>query len=224
MKVAIDGPAGSGKSTIAKRIASQYGLTYLDTGAMYRACAWLKLKHNMQFDELLALLPSVEFQFYDSGKALKLAYKNNVDDVSEAIRTPEVTALVSDVAANADLRAIMTEKQRAIALQVDVIMDGRDIGTVVLPNAELKFFLTASAEERAKRRTAEWNGKGTQANYDEVLKEIIERDRKDSERTASPLKRSDDATEIDTTCLTIDEVTAIIGDAVKDFRATIGEG
>lgn len=224
MQIAIDGPAGSGKSTIAKLLAAQYNLVYLDTGAMYRACAWLKLTHNLSFDALLAILQATEFNFSNNGKSLKLRYtidgeRTEEVDVTAAIRTPEITALVSDVAANATVRSIMTKKQQEIAAGTDVIMDGRDIGTVVLPNAELKFFLTASAEERAKRRTLEWNNKGTTADYGEVLKEIIERDHKDSAREAAPLKRSDDAQEIDTTRLTIDEVIAIIGDAVEMIRS-----
>jgi cytidylate kinase len=192
---------------------------------MYRACTWLKLYHGFSYDELIAMLACVEFIFLKQGQVLTLKYNFNgarVEDVTKAIRTPEVTSLVSDVSANEKIRAIMTHKQQEIAANTDVVMDGRDIGTVVLPNAELKFFLTASPEERAMRRTREWNGVGLKENYETVLKEIIERDRKDASRAVSPLKKSDDAKEIDTTVLTINQVAGIISAAVDDFIASIG--
>ncbi len=221
MQVAVDGPAGSGKSTISKLIAKQYGLLYLDTGAMYRAAAWLKLNNSLSDEELLDTLHGTEFEFSDNGRTLTLHYPSvgtQSADVTDGIRTPEVTALVSEVAANGAVRTILTGIQQKIAANVDVIMDGRDIGTVVLPCAELKFFLTASEEERAKRRTLEWREKGKGADYAKVLNDIRERDRKDSSRESAPLKKSADAVEIDTTSLTIDEVTAIIGAAINKFR------
>lgn len=221
MQVAIDGPAGSGKSTISKTIAEKYNLLYLDTGAMYRAAAWLKLSGSLTNEELLKMLDEIDFEFTENGRVLTLHYQSNAKqpgNVTDQIRTPEVTALVSEVAANTAVRAILTKIQQKIASDADVIMEGRDIGTVVLPHADLKFFLTASAEERAKRRTEEWKGNGNAADYEKVLYDIKERDRKDSSRETAPLKKSDNAVEIDTTSLTINEVTAIIGAAINKFQ------
>ena len=220
MQIAVDGPAGSGKSTISKMIASKYGLIYLDTGAMYRSVAFLALKHNLTVEDAADLSEHVSFNFYDNGKKLKLVYDyngvHNVD-VTDKIRTPEVTALVSEVSAIPKVRAVMVKKQQEIAAGNDVIMDGRDIGTVVLPNADAKFFLTATAEERARRRMIEW-GKNNSSEYDKILSDIIKRDHMDSTRSISPLKKASDAEEIDTTDLTIDEVIEIIGGAVDKLR------
>ncbi|MDR0453363.1 MAG: (d)CMP kinase [Deferribacteraceae bacterium] len=221
MQIAVDGPAGSGKSSVSKRIAERHSLLYLDTGAMYRAAAWLKLDRHLSFEDLLETLNKTEFSFSENGSVLKLRYNMNEkysEDVTENIRTPEVTALVSEVAANGKIRDILTKTQQNIALYADVIMDGRDIGTVVLPRADLKFFLTASQEKRAERRANEWINKGKTADYNKVLNDIKERDNKDTMREAAPLKKPDDAVEIDTTGLTIDEVTAIIEEAIDKFR------
>ena len=220
MQIAVDGPAGSGKSVISKIIAKRYGLLYLDTGAMYRAVAWLKLNGRLSDEGLLETLHRTEFNFSENGNRLILSYNLSgarSEDVTDMIRTQEVTALVSDVAANAEIRAILTKIQRQIASGTDVILDGRDIGTVVLPNADLKFFLTASEEERAKRRTEEWKIQGKTANYETVLNNMRERDAKDSSRDIAPLTKSNDAIEIDTTGLTINEVTAIIDAAINVF-------
>lgn len=222
MQIAVDGPSGSGKSTICKIIAERYSLIYLDTGAMYRSVAWLWLHiASLSEDELILLLEDTEFLFSDNGKSLKVIYikdgRHEVD-LTEAIRTPEVTKHVSTVASSENVRKILTEKQRQIAENADVILDGRDIGTVVLPNARLKFFLTASAEERAKRRTKEWQQKGIDAKYEEVLSDILMRDKMDTERETAPLRRADDAIIIDTTHLTIDNITGIIGTAIEEFR------
>lgn len=225
MQVAIDGPASSGKSTISKILASKYSLTYLDTGAMYRAAAWLKLNHALTDEVFLEVLADTVFEFRENGKNLTLRYLYNgrpyVVDVTEQIRTPVVTACVGNVSADERVRKILTRRQQQIAGDTDVIMDGRDIGTVVLPNAELKFFLTASLEERAKRRTDEWCQKGVAVCYENVCSDLAQRDKKDSERQAAPLKKADDAVIIDTTCLTINEVTAIIGAAILKIKEGI---
>ena len=221
MQVAVDGPSGSGKSTICKILAEKYDLLYLDTGAMYRGASYIKLQHGLTYPELYKILEHTVFNFYDKGRGLVLEYfynKTHTTDVSTAIRGPEVTALVSEVSADETVRKILTEKQQSIAAGADVILDGRDIGTVVLPQAEIKFFLTATAEERARRREEEWKGKGINVEFAEVLRQIIERDRKDSTRQTAPLKKAEDAIELDTTHLTIPEVAGIIGAAVEKVK------
>jgi cytidylate kinase len=214
MQIAIDGPAGSGKSTIAKILAKRAGFIYLDTGAMYRSAAWLKKTHELGYTDLCKVLTDAVYNFSDNGRVLELRYTLNqtehVENVTEKIRTPEITAMVSEVSANADVRKILTDKQREIAQRADVVMDGRDIGTVVLPKADVKIFLTASAEVRAKRRLAEWAAKGTSLDYEQVLADIIERDRQDSTRAVAPLQKAADAEEIDTSSLSIDEVAELI--------------
>ncbi len=222
MQVAIDGPASSGKSTISKIIASKYSLTYIDTGAMYRAAAWLRYHYGVTGDELIDILKNAQFELKDNGTVIILNYKINGtdhrEDITQAIRTPEVTALVGEVSADKAVRSILTVKQREIASGQDVIMDGRDIGTVVLPDADLKFFMTATAEARAKRRTEEWTKKGHKVDYETVLADIIKRDELDASRDTAPLKKAKNAILLDTTHLTIDEVTAIIGAAVMKIQ------
>lgn len=222
MQVAIDGPASSGKSTISKIIASKYSLTYIDTGAMYRAAAWLRYHYGVTGDELIDILKNAQFELKDNGTVIILNYKigglEHREDITQAIRTPEVTALVGEISADKAVRSILTVKQREIASGQDVIMDGRDIGTVVLPDADLKFFMTATAEARAKRRTEEWMKKGHKVDYDTVLSDIIKRDELDASRDTAPLKKAKNAILLDTTHLTIDEVTAIIGAAVMKIQ------
>jgi cytidylate kinase len=214
MQVAVDGPASSGKSTISKILAAEFSLIYLDTGAMYRSAAYLKLRCGVCGAALHSALTRAEFIFGDLGKSLILrcpCFENDAgEDITSAIRTPEVTAVTGEVSADKEVRRILTEKQREIAQNADVILDGRDIGTVVLPNADIKFFLIASPEERAKRRTAEWQAQGKPVGYEDVLKDIMERDRADASRESAPLNKADDAKEIDTTLLTIDEVVEIM--------------
>ncbi len=213
MQVAVDGPAGSGKSTVCKIIAANYNLTYLDTGAMYRSVAWCFNKFGRDID-----VNSITFQFKNSGSGIVVTYNGVEYDVSEAIRTPEISAQVSSVASISEVRTIMTKRQQEYAEGNDVIMEGRDITTVVLPNAEIKIFLTASPEERATRRFAELEGKGLDVNYDEILKSIIERDEADSSREVAPLKQADDAIYVDTTGLTLDAVATKIGDIIQGKR------
>lgn len=206
--VAIDGPAGSGKSTVAKILAKKYAMTYLDTGAMYRMCALYFIENEISIDKKKNIeghLPLINIdiekdKFFLNGK-----------DVSLKIRTPEVTGLVSYVAKIKEIREKMVELQRKISEGKDVILDGRDIGTVVFPNADLKIFLVASPEERAKRRMKDYEEKGIHEDYEKVLASILERDFIDSTRKEGPLKKASDAVEISTDGDTIDETVAKLG-------------
>lgn len=217
MQIAIDGPAGSGKSTVCKMLANRYGLTYLDTGAMYRAATWFSLKFTDE--DLPRRLEAVDFIFSENGRRLALSKDGETWDVTEAIRTPAISGAVSRVAANPRVRAVLTEKQRKYAEGNDVIMEGRDITTVVLPGANIKVFLTATAEERAKRRFAEWEGKPEAPSYEEVLESIKRRDEADSSRSCSPLKRADDAALLDTTDLSLEQVAEHIGRMIEAKRS-----
>lgn len=203
IQIAIDGPAGAGKSTIAKEIAERLDITYIDTGAMYRALTYKALVENVNVhnkNEMIFLAKKSDIKFY----------KNNIyldnDIINREIRDINVSKNVSYVAQIPEVRKILVDIQRKIATYQDVIMDGRDIGTHVLPNATIKIFLTASVEERAYRRYIEFKSKGTVVDLHEIKKDIMYRDKIDSERTAAPLIRAEDATIIDTTGLLIEEV------------------
>ncbi len=201
--VAIDGPAGSGKSTISKIIAKKLGFTYLDTGAMYRMITYYALTNNLDLDNNEV----VEKMLLDA--KLDINGENfylNGADISKEIRGVEVTQNVSKVASIKIVREKLVDLQREISKGKRVILDGRDIGTVVFPNANLKVFLNASAEERAKRRLKDFAEKGIEQNYEDVLKDIIKRDKMDSERKESPLKKASDAVEIDTSNMGIEGV------------------
>lgn len=205
MQIAVDGPAGAGKSTIAKRIAAVLGITYLDTGAMYRAVALNVIKTNGDFsnkDQVIAAAVQAKIRF--DGERVYL----NGEDVTKAIRKPAVSRHASDVASNADVRAILVQQQQQIAADTDVIMDGRDIGSVVLPKADYKFYLDATPEERAKRRYAELAERGTLGTktLETIQADIEQRDHNDMHRAASPLVCVPDAIRIDTTGLDIDGV------------------
>ena len=198
--IAIDGPAGSGKSTVAKAIAERLGLEYLDTGAMYRSIAFAALRHNVdpEDSEVVARLARQVDIRIEEGKVCV-----DGQDATIEIRGPEVTRAVTAVAANAEVRNEMVTRQREWAKKRDGgVMEGRDIGTVVFPDAELKVYLTASDEERAKRRSKEV----TDLHYDAVAADIARRDHADASRAASPMQRAPDAVVVDTTGLTIDEV------------------
>lgn len=206
MVVAIDGPAGAGKSTVARLAAQKLDYIYIDTGAMYRAVAWKALQqHQTVTDELIiSLMPEIEVRLaYQDGKTQVFV---DGRDITGEIRTPEVTGIVSQVAKLAPVREKMVELQRRMAANGGVIMDGRDIATHVLPNADVKLFLTASIEERAKRRWEEMRQKGYDVDFEELKKDIAARDKADSERKISPLVKADDAELLDTTGLTIDQV------------------
>lgn len=211
--VAVDGPAGSGKSTISKIVAKEYGLTYLDTGAMYRMVALCSLENNIDLADVsavAAMLKDLKIDIIGNNFIL------NGTDVSEAIRTPRVTAIVSDVAAIREVRVKLVDLQREISKGKKVILDGRDIGTVVFPNAHLKVFLVASSEERANRRLKEYREKGIDISFEEVKKSIENRDHIDSTRKESPLKKAEDATEVDTSSKTIEEVCRKISDLIEE--------
>lgn len=210
--VAIDGPAGAGKSTVAQLAAKKLGCTYIDTGAMYRAVAWKTLQRNQPVtDELiLDVVKDVHVELaYVEGKTTV-----SVDgtDVTGEIRTPEVTAIVSQVAALGPVRSRMVELQRRMAAKGSVLMDGRDIATSVLPDANVKIFLTASIEERARRRFKEMQAKGYNVSLEELQKDIAARDKADSEREISPLVQAPDAELLDTSHMGIDEVVQAIID------------
>jgi len=201
--VAVDGPAGSGKSTISKIIAKRYGLTYLDTGAMYRMIALKVLKEGADLERVESIERVLSESKIDiDGEKFFL----DGEDVSIDIRSREVTAIVSQVAAVKSVREKLVEMQRKIGQGKRVILDGRDIGTVVFPNADLKIFLVASPEERASRRLKDYESKGQEAEFYSVLEEIKKRDKIDSTRKESPLKKATDAVELDTSGMTIEEV------------------
>ena len=210
--VAIDGPAGAGKSTVAQLAAKKLGYTYIDTGAMYRAVAWKTIQQNRAISEelILEVVKDIDVTLqYANGKTKVMV---GTDDVSSAIRTPEVSAIVSQVAALGPVRVKMVDLQRKMAERGGVLMDGRDIATNVLPNADVKIFLTASIEERALRRWKEMKKKGYAIALDKLQADIAARDKADSEREISPLVQADDAVLLDTTGLSIDEVVARILD------------
>lgn len=197
--IAVDGPAGAGKSTVSKLCAARLGYTYIDTGAMYRAVALKVIQSGKNLDE--NLIKDIEITLDESGKV----FLDKID-VTKEIRTPEVSRGASDVAKFGFVRKKLTELQREMAKRGKVIMDGRDIGTQVLPNADLKIFLTASVDERAKRRFEELKAKNFPANLDTIKNEIILRDKQDSEREIAPLAQADDAILLDSTNLTIEQV------------------
>lgn len=205
--IAIDGPSGAGKSTLARRCAAAFDFIYVDTGAIYRtvglACQRAGLDRN-DAEAIAALLPSLEISmgYNDSGEQCMTL---NGEDVSAAIRTPEISLYASAVSAVPAVRAFLLEMQRKTAREHNVIMDGRDIGTVVLPDAELKIFLTASAEERARRRMKELQAKGLPDSFEKVLAEIQLRDEQDTNRAIAPLKQAEDAVLVDTTELDFDQ-------------------
>ena len=220
MNIAIDGPAGAGKSTIAKRLAEKLGFLYLDTGAMYRAVALKTMRAGIAYtDDAM-----IERMLADT--AVDIRHENGVqkilldgEDVSEKIRENEVSKAASAVAARKCVRLKMVELQREIARGNNVILDGRDIGTYVLPHAEVKSYLTAAVQERARRRYAELQAKGAECKLDEIEKEIAERDYNDMHRDFAPLRQADDATAVDSSDMTIDEVADFMLRIVREKRA-----
>ena len=199
--IAIDGPSGAGKSTLARRCAAAYGFLYVDTGAIYRTvglAAWRKGVDRKNATAISALLPTLDIQMGYNENGEQRMYLNG-EDVSSEIRLPEISICASDVSALPVVREYLLDMQRRMAREHNVIMDGRDIGTVVLPAAELKIFLTASAEARAERRMKELLAKGVDTRFDDVLRDIRYRDQQDSERAAAPLRPAEDAVHVDTT-------------------------
>ncbi|MBR6242371.1 MAG: (d)CMP kinase [Ruminococcus sp.] len=203
INIAIDGPAGAGKSTIAKMVSAKLGFIYVDTGALYRAAALFITENNVADEDIEKALAGADISlgFVDGVQKVFIGDR----DVSGLIRTPEISMAASRTSAIPAVRAYLFDTQQKIAAENNVIMDGRDIGTVVLPNADVKIFLTASAEERANRRFKELSEKPDCPCYEEVLSDIIERDKNDMERPVSPLRRAEDAVLVDSTTLTLEE-------------------
>jgi cytidylate kinase len=224
MIIAIDGPAGSGKSSTAKAVAARLGITYLDTGAMYRAITLRCLREGIRADDTAALertVATAAIRFANEGGSSRIFLDD--EDVTEAIRGEAVTAQVSDYCAPAVVREKLVEEQRRIARGRSIVCEGRDIGTVVFPDAELKFFMTASSEERARRRRLDFLALGVVKTTAELVAEIEERDRKDSTREVSPLRKADDAVAIDTTGMSLDkQVDYIVTRAVSFLKSGNG--
>lgn len=215
INVAIDGPAGAGKSSISKAVAAKLGCIYVDTGAMYRACALYAIENGINIDavSLESHLDeiNVEIKYNEDGQRIIL----NGKDVSTRIREADVSIGASNIAVIPSVRLKLVELQREMADKNSVVMDGRDIGTYVLPNAEVKIFLTASIDERARRRLAELEQKGTVTDFESVKKDMAYRDKNDSEREFAPLRQADDAVLLDTTELSFDEVVCKVMEIIE---------
>ena len=212
MIIAIDGPAGSGKSTTSKLVAERLGISHLDTGSMYRAVTlyFIENKYSVDYVDIDSIMNSIDLEISDGAVFL------NGNDVTTKLRTQEVSRLVSDISSLQKVRFRMVEIQRKISQNKSIVIDGRDIGTVVFPEAEFKFFITASIESRAKRRFDELKVSDSNVNLDEISKQIEERDYFDSTRTNSPLRKAEDAIIIDTTRLSIDEQVNIILEIINN--------
>ena len=217
--VAIDGPAGAGKSTIAKRMAKKHGFIYVDTGAMYRAMAYYFLQHNIDAKDekaIAAACPDVDVTItYENGEQQVLLNGENVNGV---IRNEEVGNMASSTSVYPVVRKKLVELQRQLAKSADVIMDGRDIGTCVLPDAQVKIYLTASSATRAKRRYDELTEKGVSCDLAEIEKDIIDRDYRDMHRETSPLRQAEDAVLVDSSEMNIDEVVDAIYQVYSEAR------
>lgn len=215
--IAIDGPSGAGKSTIARMLASRLGYVYIDTGAMYRAVGWKALKHGIDTKDESALAGLAE--------QTEITIKKDNDDprvyvdgtdVTNEIRTPEIGMAASDVSKSAAVRLRLLALQRRLGENGGVVMDGRDIGTVVFPNADIKFYLDASAQERGRRRFLELKAKGFDVDLDRITREIMERDEQDRNRSLAPLRPAPDAVFIDSSSLSIEDVLGIMLDKIRE--------
>lgn len=226
LRIAIDGPAGAGKSTLARELARELGYLYVDTGAMYRAVAYKALQAGLDIEKeedrrrIAEIAAQVEFQFEWQDDKLRLLVDG--EDVTEAVRTPEVERLSSPVSAIPEVRAELVAAQKALAEVEGIVMEGRDIGTVVMPEADLKIFLVASPEERARRRWRQQRERGISRPYEAVLAETIERDRRDSTRAINPLKPAEDAIVLDDTHLSRREMLAKALELVEEVRQRRG--
>lgn len=205
--IAVDGPSGAGKSTISRALSKRLGYLEIDTGAMYRAMAWLARRSGVDLTDpqqvqTFSRQAEIDLQL-ENGATLVVA---NGQDITAEIRSPEISMLTSKISALAPVREAMMALQRRMGFKGGVILDGRDIGTVVFPDAELKFFLSASAEERGRRRFLELQARGVQTDLATTIDEVVQRDRQDSERELAPLRQADDAIPIDSTGLTIEQV------------------
>ena len=216
--VAIDGPSGAGKSTLARSVARELGAVYVDTGAIYRTvgcCAWKQGIDPDAKEDICALLPRINISMDYDTDGLQRMYLNG-EDVTKEIRLPQISMYASRVSALPEGRAFLMDMQRDMARRNSVVMDGRDIGTVVLPQADVKIFLTASVEDRARRRWEELNDRGTPKNFDELLEEIRQRDDNDSRRAAAPLRAAEDAVYLDTTGNTFERSREQILEIIKE--------
>ena len=214
LTVAIDGPAGSGKSTVTRRIAEQLDCLYLDSGAMYRAITLQSVRRGLSptdIPRLIQLVQTCQIDFADNGKITLL----DGEDVSEAIRTPEISRVVSDISRIPELRKEIVKQQRRIGENSAIITEGRDVTTVVFPNADYKFYLTASVEERAQRRFAEHKAKRIDCTLEEIQEEICVRDTKDCTREHSPLRTAEDAIVVNTTDMTINQVVDVVIEQIR---------
>ena len=216
--VAVDGPSGAGKSTLAKAAAAKLGIVYVDTGAIYRSIGYYVYCKGIDPKDapaVIAILPELDIQMRYGEDGVQRMILNG-EDVSTQIRLPEMSMYASAVSAIPEVRTFLLEMQRQIARTTSVIMDGRDIGTVVLPNAEVKIFLTAAAEVRARRRMKELEQRGTPQPFEEVLQQIVERDWADSHREVAPLKQADDAVLLDTGMLNFEESLAALLNIIRE--------
>lgn len=217
LKIAVDGPAGAGKSTVAKEIARRMGINYMDTGATYRAMAYALLQMGVKIEEhdrVVPLLDKIDIAVAYTDQGQRVLW--NGKDVTPFIRTPEVSKGASDVAVIPEVRLKLVEIQRKAAEQYDIIMDGRDIGTYVLPDAQAKFFITAAPRIRAQRRWLELKAAGVEKDLDELEREIVARDKTDSEREFAPLRQAEDALLVDTGDMTADQVAALLEKKIRE--------
>lgn len=206
INIALDGPAAAGKSTIAKRVAAQLGMIYVDTGAMYRAITYYYLNNKERFIDFTSLISEIDLRLgYDAEKGQRVFLNDN--DVTDFLRENDVTQNVSYVASIKEVRQFLVQVQQKLAADKGIVMDGRDIGTTVLPDAEVKVYMIASVEERAERRYKDNQERGIESSIEQLKKDIAERDAYDMNREISPLKKAEDAIEIDTTGLSIEQVT-----------------
>lgn len=218
VSIAIDGPSGAGKSTLSRAVAEKLGILYVDTGAIYRTVGLAALRAGVSSkdaDGVVALLPGLDIQFRHDENGKQCMYLQD-ENVSEEIRLPEVSIYASDVSAIPAVRSFLMEMQRKAARENSVIMDGRDIGTVVLPDAGLKIFLTAKPEERARRRLLELEAKGVETSFEDVLRDIQYRDKNDSSRATAPLRPAEDSVLLDTTEISFDASLQCILDLIKE--------
>lgn len=224
--VAIDGPAGSGKSTVTHLLARRLGYVHIDTGALYRAVALRAKESGISWDDAaamgrLASSSKLEFQWLNDDRNHVFLDGRNV---STLIRTPEISMAASKISAYPEVRQALLGLQRQMGRQGGVVLEGRDIGTVVFPDAHVKFFLVASVESRARRRMVELEEKGVYLDFEEVKKQVVERDRGDTERKTAPLRKAADAIEVDTTELTVEQVVAKLADTVSERVRAVKRG
>ena len=214
ISIAIDGPVAAGKSTVSKEVARRLNFTYIDTGAMYRAVTYYAISHEANprdEEEVKKLIPNIHIELNPNGTVICSG-----EDVTKVIRTPLVSSSVSYIAAMVSVRLFLVEQQRKMAKSKSVVMDGRDIGTYVLPNADVKIYQIASVKTRAERRFLENQQKNIPCTYEEIEQDVINRDRIDSSRSFAPLKKADDAIELDTSNLTIEESVQAVLDIIKE--------